>query len=116
MKWSRAQAIADAVLFEGYSLYPYRASSRKNQFRWPFGMLAPAAWERAGGCERSSMEVQCIAEVRQGAVLDAKLRFLQPDRRTVEERQEDGAFRRVASLELHDRLFVSWDEGTLEGR
>ena len=38
---SRARAIADAVLYEGYLLYPYRANSRKNQTRWQFGVLGP---------------------------------------------------------------------------
>ncbi len=28
------RAIADAVLYEGYVLWPYRASALKNQRRW----------------------------------------------------------------------------------
>ncbi len=40
--WDRARTIADAVLYEGYLLYPYRANSRKNQTRWQFGVLGPA--------------------------------------------------------------------------
>ena len=28
--------IADAVLYEGYILYPYRASAQKNRSRWQF--------------------------------------------------------------------------------
>ena len=36
-----SRAIADAVLYEGYLLYPYRATSRKNQSRWQFGVLGP---------------------------------------------------------------------------
>ena len=39
--WERVRAIADAVLYEGYLLYPYRANSRKNQSRWQFGVLGP---------------------------------------------------------------------------
>jgi hypothetical protein len=39
--WGRARAIADAVLYEGYLLYPYRASAGKNQCRWQFGVLGP---------------------------------------------------------------------------
>jgi len=31
--------VADAVLYEGYMLYPYRASAIKNQQRWNFGVL-----------------------------------------------------------------------------
>jgi len=37
------QRIADAVLYEGYVLYPYRASAAKNQYRWQFGVVAPRA-------------------------------------------------------------------------
>jgi len=29
-----ARKVADAVLFEGYVLYPYRASAAKNRIRW----------------------------------------------------------------------------------
>lgn len=36
-------AVADAVLFEGYLLYPYRASAQKNALRWQFGVLVPPA-------------------------------------------------------------------------
>ncbi|HVX94918.1 MAG TPA: hypothetical protein VHK47_08410, partial [Polyangia bacterium] len=34
MSFDDARALADAVLFEGYSLYPYRASAPKNRIRW----------------------------------------------------------------------------------
>ena len=43
MNAERVAAIASAVLYEGYVLYPYRASSQKNQLRWQFGVLAPPA-------------------------------------------------------------------------
>ena len=32
------EEIANAILYEGYMLYPYRASSVKNQQRWNFGV------------------------------------------------------------------------------
>src|SRR6185436_1637009 len=37
------ERVADAVLYEGYVLYPYRASAAKNQYRWQFGVVAPRA-------------------------------------------------------------------------
>ena len=46
--WDRARAVADAVLYEGYLLYPYRANSRKNQSRWQFGVLGPQRCGRRG--------------------------------------------------------------------
>ena len=42
-----ARKVADAVLYEGYLLYPYRASAAKNQARWQFGVLMPRLVERA---------------------------------------------------------------------
>src|SRR5919109_2164629 len=44
-----ARAVADAVLYEGYLLYPYRRSSGKNRVRWQFGVLAPRPWIEARG-------------------------------------------------------------------
>ena len=44
-----ARAVADAVLYEGYLLYPYRRSSGKNRVRWQFGVLAPRPWLEATG-------------------------------------------------------------------
>ena len=37
--------IADAVLYEGYLLWPYRKSALKNQQRFTFGGVYPPAWE-----------------------------------------------------------------------
>src|SRR5690348_10498478 len=42
--FAEARAVADAVLFEGYVLYPYRASARKNRMRWQFGVLVPSSY------------------------------------------------------------------------
>ncbi len=45
-RFAVARLVADTVLYEGYVLYPYRASAQKNQLRWQFGVLAPAALRR----------------------------------------------------------------------
>ena len=44
-----ARLVADTVLYEGYVLYPYRASAQKNQLRWQFGVLAPPPLRRVDG-------------------------------------------------------------------
>ena len=41
MNWEPIEKIANAVLYEGFLLYPYRKSSVKNQQRWHFGTLGP---------------------------------------------------------------------------
>lgn len=112
MNFSRAQALADAVLLEGYVLYPYRASSQKNRFRWTFGVLAPHAWSDAGGCEASWLEAQCLVEPFRAATLHGRLRFLQAQTRRVEQAEGDG-FRPVDSLDVAGRLLLPWDEGNL---
>lgn len=40
-RFDAARQVADAVLLEGYVLYPYRASAAKNRLRWQFGVLVP---------------------------------------------------------------------------
>src|SRR5687767_9750023 len=42
-----AEQIADAVLYEGYVLYPYRASAAKNRLRWQVGLVMPRAYADA---------------------------------------------------------------------
>ncbi len=44
------RSIADAVLYEGYMLYPYRPSSVKNRQRWTFGGLFPEGWHSDPSC------------------------------------------------------------------
>ncbi len=47
------EKIAEAVLYEGYMLYPYRASAIKNQQRWNFGVLCPQLYsEQQNGFRR----------------------------------------------------------------
>ena len=72
------RAIADAVLHEGYLLYPYAASALKNLHRYPFGTLYPEAFcakEDAG--DASAASVECIAVGPPEATLAVDARFLQ---------------------------------------
>ncbi len=80
----RARAVADAVLYEGYLLYPYRASAAKNTVRWQWGVLMPPRVAANGTGEHADSRAELIAEPRPGAVLHARLRCLQLRRRTVE--------------------------------
>ena len=43
MIFEAAEKIANAVLYEGYLLYPYRLSAIKNQKRWTFGEVPAGA-------------------------------------------------------------------------
>jgi hypothetical protein len=110
MSVERARKIADAVLYEGYVLYPYRASSGKNQVRWQFGVLAPREWSAAGGCEHSWSQTECLIEDE--FEIAGTVRFLQIQSRIVEQLVDSDAdcFLKKESLEAEAELWTSWDE------
>ncbi|RST17533.1 hypothetical protein E2C00_01500 [Streptomyces sp. WAC05374] len=105
-----ARRVADAVLFEGYVLYPYRASAAKNRLRWQFGVLVPPAWT-ARAEEHDFQHTELLMEPRRGAELAVEVRFLHTQRRTVQRPCPDGTFETVAELRLDDQVVVPWDEG-----
>ncbi|GAA3936087.1 hypothetical protein GCM10023085_16910 [Actinomadura viridis] len=114
-----AQAVADAVLYEGYLLYPYRRSSGKNQVRWQFGVLTPRDWTLArgpvdcsvaGSAESWWQRTECLLEAEDGATLHCRVRFLQVQRRSVEERLPGGAHRPVDALTAGSRSELGFDE------
>ena len=53
--------IANAVLYEGHMLWPYRPSALKNVQRWTFGGVYPPAYARATS-DRSRVSCECLAE------------------------------------------------------
>lgn len=108
-----ARQVADAVLLEGYVLYPYRASSAKNRMRWQFGVLVPPGWG-AASAEHSHQRTECLLEPRGQATLRIQLRFLHAQTRIVQQAQPDGGHVTVESLELSDRTVLPWDEGVVE--
>jgi hypothetical protein len=96
-----AQAVADAVLYEGYLLYPYRASAAKNQIRWQWGVLMPAGYPD----ERSSARSEVLVEPGDGAVLHVRVRLLQLQARTVEVGSAV-----VPSAVVNGIEYLTWDE------
>jgi hypothetical protein len=78
------RSIADAVLYEGYILYPYRASSQKNQSRWQWGVVMAPGYAAADPSESSFTQAECVLEHTGQPVVQVILRFLQVQRRTTE--------------------------------
>jgi len=123
-----ALKVANAVLYEGYMLYPYRPSAIKNRQRWSFGILYPPAYEEVSrGTERSAMHSEVLVRMtstgpqptlattrsRQGGppmAVTVELRFLhlmsKQVAQIVGDREEP-----AASLVIDGRLIESWDEG-----
>jgi hypothetical protein len=73
--------IADAVLYEGYILYPYRASAQKNRSRWQFGVIMAPGYAAADPSETSGTRAECVMEHAGAPAVRVILRFLQVQRR-----------------------------------
>jgi hydrogenase maturation protease len=111
--------IADAVLYEGYILYPYRPSV-KNRSRWTFGGLYPPAYcQEPGSSDAASNQAECLVCGTSATLFDATVRFLHLTARLVGEfappRLEwsdgaEGSCRRVEALRVGDRLYQEWQE------
>jgi hypothetical protein len=69
--------VADAVLFEGYALYPYRPSSLKNRVRWNFGGVYPRGYSQAQtGTDSCEVFTECLIRGSY-AQLTIEARFLE---------------------------------------
>ena len=85
MNLEQVKEIANAVLYEGYLLYPYRQSAIKNRTRWTFGGVYPCAYsEASGGIEPWTMRTECLVEGQPNDIsLYISVRFLHLLVRTV---------------------------------
>lgn len=108
------ESIANAVLYEGYMLYPYRPSSVKNQQRWNFGVVFPEAYsEIQKGNDVCAMQTECLVRGGADAEIDIKVRFLQCIARKIGIPRRAGT--RVASgpdaeIEIVDSLTIGGQE------
>jgi hypothetical protein len=106
----QARQVADAILYEGYLLYPYRASAQKNQERFQFGVLMPQAYRAVDEHEPSAARTECVLEARADARVTVLARFLQLRRRTVLAGSPAAGFRPVDSLQAGGAEHTAWDE------
>jgi hypothetical protein len=114
------ERIVNAVLYEGYILYPYRPSAMKNRQRWNFGALVPQSYSEAQqGTDICRMQTECLVQASQYTTLNIKARFLHLTARDVgkldlslselpDETEPD--FQTVASLNVDDQVFHTWQE------
>jgi hypothetical protein len=84
-RFAAARAVADTVLYEGYLLYPYRSSSTKNQLRWQFGVVVPRGFAAIDASERPQVRTEVVLDCGPRASVAVRARFLQVQRRTVDE-------------------------------
>src|ERR1035437_4608485 len=113
MNFEAAEKIAAAVLYEGYILYPYRATSTKNVQRWNFGTLYPQDYAEAQRPDETfRLITECLLTADAASTLNIRARFLQLVRRRAGTTQEweEGIERSVeltdlALVELQSRFF-----------
>ena len=94
--------IADAVLYEGYVLWPYRRSATKNRQRWTFGGVFPPAHSAEHPDDRSFVRAECLVTEPE---VDVTVRFLQVVHRQCMLRGEP-----VDEVVARGERHLSWDE------
>jgi len=118
MNTNSVNAIANAVLYEGYMLYPYRPSSVKNRQRFNFGVLYPQSYSEAQtGSDACIMQTECLVQGSSLTAIEVRVRFLKLVARSVRKLTRPGqstlggaSFESVPTLEVDGKMFAGWDE------
>ena len=120
MNRALVDTIVNAVLYEGYMLYPYRPSSTKNRQRWTFGGIYPQAYSQMqNGTDPWIMQAECLIEGDEQTTLNVSVRFLHLLMRQVGQLErplaelptsEEPAFHPVMALRVGDHLVHTWQE------
>jgi hypothetical protein len=102
MDFKIVERIADAVLYEGYMLYPYRSTAIKNRRRFNFGVVYPQDYGLAHD-ELSCAQTECLAVCNWRMALDVRVRFLHL---TAREGWQEAVAREVIAPALRTDLLV----------
>ncbi len=119
MNQALVDKIVQAVLYEGYILYPYRPSVKNHQ-RWSFGGLYPQSYsDLQHGTDAWKMQTQCLLQGTLESVLNIRVRFLHLMARTVGKispplthwpDQGEPPFEIVQTLEVAGKQYQNWQE------
>ncbi|MBV8101266.1 MAG: hypothetical protein JOZ31_19150 [Verrucomicrobia bacterium] len=113
--------VVEAVLYEGYILYPYRPTSKKNRQRFTFGRVYPQDYSIAqNGAEPFVMVTQCLLTGKDETSLEVSVRFLHVTSREVLSFREPllelpatlsaGSVELVPELQVDGQSFLTWQE------
>ena len=107
-----ARKVADAILYEGYLLYPYRQSAQKNQVRFQFGVLMPPGYAGRSTTAsrppaRPSAWWSAPTTRRSWSCCGSCSCSGGPCRRS---RPDDGDLREVGTLYVDGTEYTGWDE------
>jgi hypothetical protein len=121
MNLPQVNEVVEAVLYEGYILYPYRPTAKKNRQRFTFGRVYPHDYSVAqNGAEPFVMRTECLLTGKHETRLEVSVRFLHVTSREIlsfrEPQRELPAALSAASVELVPELqvdgqsFLTWQE------
>jgi hypothetical protein len=113
--------VVEAVLYEGYILYPYRPTAKKNRQRFTFGRVYPHDYSVAqNGAEPFVMRTQCLLSGKEETRLEVSVRFLHVTSRQILSFREPqlelpislsaAAIEAVPELRVDDESFLTWQE------
>jgi hypothetical protein len=121
MNLPQVNEVVEAVLYEGYILYPYRPTAKKNRQRFTFGRVYPHDYNIAqNGAEPFVMRTECLLTGEHETRLEVSVCFLHVTCREIlsfrEPQRELPAVLSAASVELVPELqvdgqsFLTWQE------
>jgi hypothetical protein len=108
----QVSAIAQAVLYEGYLLWPYRRSATKNHQRWTFGAVFPPQWSAQHPDDPELLQAQCLLVGGACTEVCMTLRFLHVVDRRIWDDDGGGEGRWVDELEAAGRRHLACEEAT----
>jgi hypothetical protein len=73
------ETLVEALLYEGYALYPYTPRATKNATPTPFGIVYPPAYAARSGSTFDHLELRCLLEGPPGTPVTGSVRFLNPE-------------------------------------
>jgi len=101
--------IADAVLYEGYILWPYRRSALKNQRRFTFGGVYPPAHSERHPDDSAWTQTELLLRAGETTRVQISIRFLQVVARGVLARRGE-LLEPVDELIAGGERHLAWDE------
>ena len=122
MNLPEVNKIVEAVLYEGYILYPYRPSSKKNRQRFTFGRVYPHAYSVAqNAAEPCAIRTECLAiSESEDASIEISARFLHVVTREVlalpepildlPEALDTASLKVVPQLKVEEQRYSTWQE------
>ena len=118
MNASLVDQVVNAVLYEGYMLYPYRPSSAKNRTRFTFGRVYPESYSISQhGAEPFIMQTECLVQSASASEIEISVRFLHPMAREVGALatasaglSDDAQPEPLPELRVDGKLYQTWQE------